>query len=198
MTRWRRSSVLLRELHDAAVASTSTAADRWSDEMADPAAATIVCHNDVCLENVVFRDGVPSRSSTSTSRRPGARSTTSPHSPGCACRSTTSHAPASDGTRPTSRSGCASSPTRTGSNPTERRTCSTRSTTPWRAAASSCVAASPPATRTSRQCGSRAAARPASTAAGVVGGGPPDVRGCAAPLNPSGAQSTANQPRPGS
>jgi len=29
----------------------------WSDEMADPAGGPIVCHNDVCLENVVFRDG---------------------------------------------------------------------------------------------------------------------------------------------
>lgn len=29
----------------------------WSDEMADPLGGTIVCHNDVCLENVVFRDG---------------------------------------------------------------------------------------------------------------------------------------------
>jgi thiamine kinase-like enzyme len=26
--------------------------------MADPASGAIVCHNDVCLENVVFRDGV--------------------------------------------------------------------------------------------------------------------------------------------
>jgi Phosphotransferase enzyme family len=30
----------------------------WSTEMADPAGGTIVCHNDVCFENVVFRDGV--------------------------------------------------------------------------------------------------------------------------------------------
>jgi len=30
----------------------------WSPEMADPAGGSIVCHNDVCLENVVFRDGV--------------------------------------------------------------------------------------------------------------------------------------------
>jgi aminoglycoside phosphotransferase (APT) family kinase protein len=29
----------------------------WSDEMADPLGGPIVCHNDVCLENVVFRDG---------------------------------------------------------------------------------------------------------------------------------------------
>jgi hypothetical protein len=30
----------------------------WSNEMADPAGGPIVCHNDVCLENVVFRGGV--------------------------------------------------------------------------------------------------------------------------------------------
>ena len=29
----------------------------WSAELADPAGGTIVCHNDVCLENIVFRDG---------------------------------------------------------------------------------------------------------------------------------------------
>jgi hypothetical protein len=30
----------------------------WSDELADPSGGSIVCHNDVCMENVVFRDGV--------------------------------------------------------------------------------------------------------------------------------------------
>jgi hypothetical protein len=30
----------------------------WSDEMADPVGGSTMCHNDVCLENVVFRDGV--------------------------------------------------------------------------------------------------------------------------------------------
>lgn len=29
----------------------------WSDELADPSGGPVVCHNDVCLENVVFRDG---------------------------------------------------------------------------------------------------------------------------------------------
>lgn len=29
----------------------------WSDEMADPLGGAVWCHNDVCLENVVFRDG---------------------------------------------------------------------------------------------------------------------------------------------
>jgi hypothetical protein len=30
----------------------------WSTEMADPQGGPVVCHNDVCLENIVFRDGV--------------------------------------------------------------------------------------------------------------------------------------------
>ena len=29
----------------------------WSEEMADPVGGSMICHNDVCLENVVFRDG---------------------------------------------------------------------------------------------------------------------------------------------
>ena len=48
---------LLRRLHDAA-AHVSTEGT-WSGEMADPEPGPrpVVCHNDVCLENVVFRDG---------------------------------------------------------------------------------------------------------------------------------------------
>jgi thiamine kinase-like enzyme len=30
----------------------------WRDELADPAGGFVVFHNDVCLENVVFRGGV--------------------------------------------------------------------------------------------------------------------------------------------
>ena len=30
---------------------------KWSEELADPLGGTMICHNDVCLENVVFRDG---------------------------------------------------------------------------------------------------------------------------------------------
>ena len=59
-------AVLLRRYHDAAGAIEARVGPEWSDEMADPltegrdaAHATLVmCHNDVCLENVVFRDGV--------------------------------------------------------------------------------------------------------------------------------------------
>lgn len=48
---------LLRQLHDV---STTVAFDgdaTWSAEMADPVGGEVFCHNDVCLENVVFRDG---------------------------------------------------------------------------------------------------------------------------------------------
>jgi hypothetical protein len=49
-------AVLIRDLHDASEridASSFT----WSAEMADPERGSVICHNDVCLENVVFRDG---------------------------------------------------------------------------------------------------------------------------------------------
>ena len=48
---------LLRGLHDGAK-SFDTRGFTWNDSLADPAGGTVVCHNDVCLENVVFRDGV--------------------------------------------------------------------------------------------------------------------------------------------
>ena len=49
-------AVLLRSMHDASE-SIDTKAMTWGSEMADPAGGTVVCHNDICLENVVFRDG---------------------------------------------------------------------------------------------------------------------------------------------
>ena len=48
---------LLRQFHDAA-RQVDTTDYTWSHEMADPAGGVVVCHNDVCLENVVFRQGV--------------------------------------------------------------------------------------------------------------------------------------------
>jgi Phosphotransferase enzyme family len=48
---------LMRRFHVAARGFESRADDTWSVEMADPESGSIVCHNDVCLENVVFRDG---------------------------------------------------------------------------------------------------------------------------------------------
>ena len=49
---------LLRQMHDV---STTVAVDpdsTWSGEMVDPLGGDVFCHKDVCLENVVFRDGV--------------------------------------------------------------------------------------------------------------------------------------------
>ena len=48
---------LMRRFHDASSMFVSAADDTWSGEMADPAGGSVVGHSDVCLENVVFRDG---------------------------------------------------------------------------------------------------------------------------------------------
>jgi hypothetical protein len=48
---------LLRGLHDAARAF-DPGGFTWDDGLADPAGGTLVCHNDVELSNVVFRNGV--------------------------------------------------------------------------------------------------------------------------------------------
>lgn len=47
---------LIRDLHEA-TAVVDTDEMTWSSEMADPDGGPVICHNDVCLENVVFRDG---------------------------------------------------------------------------------------------------------------------------------------------
>jgi hypothetical protein len=50
-------SLLLRRFHQAS-ASFDLTGTTWSSELADPAGSCpAVCHNDVCLENVVFRGG---------------------------------------------------------------------------------------------------------------------------------------------
>jgi Ser/Thr protein kinase RdoA (MazF antagonist) len=48
---------LLRGLHDAG-RGFDPAGLSWDDRLADPAGGTLVCHNDVSPENVVFRDGI--------------------------------------------------------------------------------------------------------------------------------------------
>ena len=50
-------AMLMRRFHDAS-RSFDPSRSTWSDEMADPDGGPVVCHNDVCLENVVFRDGI--------------------------------------------------------------------------------------------------------------------------------------------
>jgi hypothetical protein len=51
-----RIAVLMRLFHDASRRFDSTGF-AWSKELADLRGGPIVCHNDVCLENVVFRNG---------------------------------------------------------------------------------------------------------------------------------------------
>jgi Phosphotransferase enzyme family len=50
-------TALFRSFHEASSRQPVIPA-KWSDELADPRGGTMICHNDVCLENVVFRDGV--------------------------------------------------------------------------------------------------------------------------------------------
>ena len=61
--KWARSdealvsiAVLMRHMHDTST-GIDLASGTWSTEMADPRGGPVLCHNDVCLENVVFRDG---------------------------------------------------------------------------------------------------------------------------------------------
>ncbi len=55
------AAVLLRRYHDSVSNFRPPPGATWSAEMADPRGGQpggmIICHNDVCLENVVFRDG---------------------------------------------------------------------------------------------------------------------------------------------
>ncbi len=53
----RSVAELLRRYHEAASSFDSDEGD-WPADLADPAGGDLLCHNDVCLENVVFRDGV--------------------------------------------------------------------------------------------------------------------------------------------
>lgn len=49
-------AVLMRSFHEAS-SQVPAGIGPWSYELADPAGGSMICHNDVCLENVVFRDG---------------------------------------------------------------------------------------------------------------------------------------------
>jgi hypothetical protein len=49
-------AVLMRRFHRAS-SSFDPSRQTWSSELADPAGGRVIGHNDVCLENVVFRDG---------------------------------------------------------------------------------------------------------------------------------------------
>jgi hypothetical protein len=49
-------AALIRAFHEAS-SGVPIRAETWSDELADPRGGSMICHNDVCLENVVFREG---------------------------------------------------------------------------------------------------------------------------------------------
>ncbi|MFF7447310.1 MULTISPECIES: phosphotransferase [unclassified Streptomyces] len=49
--------ILLRRLHAAGAAIAVDTDVEWPQDLADPEGGTMLCHNDVCPENVVFRDG---------------------------------------------------------------------------------------------------------------------------------------------
>ncbi|MFJ8441667.1 phosphotransferase [Kitasatospora griseola] len=48
---------LLRRWHDASARTPFDQDADWSRELADPEGGSLLCHNDVCVENVVFRSG---------------------------------------------------------------------------------------------------------------------------------------------
>jgi Phosphotransferase enzyme family len=48
---------LLVRFHGAAQGFAAPPGAEWNEELADPAGGTAICHNDLCIENVVFRDG---------------------------------------------------------------------------------------------------------------------------------------------
>ncbi|MFE4262066.1 phosphotransferase enzyme family protein [Streptomyces sp. NPDC056883] len=48
---------LLRRLHEAGADIPVDVHAAWPQDLADPEGGTLLCHNDVCPENVVFRDG---------------------------------------------------------------------------------------------------------------------------------------------
>ena len=53
----RSVGVLLRRLHDTSATIAVDQGAEWPRSLADPEGGTMLCHNDVCPENVVFRDG---------------------------------------------------------------------------------------------------------------------------------------------
>ncbi|MEU3225426.1 phosphotransferase [Streptomyces sp. NPDC006976] len=48
---------LLRRLHDTSASVEVDTRAGWPGDLADPEGGTTLCHNDVCPDNVVFRDG---------------------------------------------------------------------------------------------------------------------------------------------
>jgi hypothetical protein len=48
---------LIRRFHDASRSIQVDPLGQWPTDLSDPEGGDFLCHNDVCLENVVFRDG---------------------------------------------------------------------------------------------------------------------------------------------
>lgn len=53
----RSIAELLRRYHDAVSSFDVTSHAEWPNDLSDPVGGDCLCHNDVCLENVVFREG---------------------------------------------------------------------------------------------------------------------------------------------
>ena len=51
------TAALLRDFHEAAAGFVVEPWMTWNPELADPEGGPVFCHNDVCVENVVYRDG---------------------------------------------------------------------------------------------------------------------------------------------
>ena len=49
---------LLRGFHDATESFAPPEGASWNKELSDPRGGEVICHNDVCPENVVYREGV--------------------------------------------------------------------------------------------------------------------------------------------
>ena len=167
---------LLRRFHDATVGFAAPPGATWSDEMRDPnpVGDVVICHNDVCPENVVYRDGVAvalvglrvRRARPSRLRRRVPRAMCVPIE-------------ADEDAARTGRGGLdpytrlAWWPTRTGSWGRIGRHCSTCSPNRSTREVPSCGAGSRPARRRSSRCGSPWAARNASIGA-AAGSRPSD------------------------
>jgi thiamine kinase-like enzyme len=52
------TATLLRKFHDATAAFDPLEGATWSTDLSDPEGGEVICHNDVCAENVVYRHGV--------------------------------------------------------------------------------------------------------------------------------------------
>jgi hypothetical protein len=162
-------AVLLGRFHQAARSFDPSRA-AWSSELADPVGGPIICHNDVCLENVVFRDGTATALLDFDFAAPGrpiydlaqfARL--------CVPIDDEVSRRGSAGTPPTSRPGSGSPRTPTAWTPPRGGNSWWSWPTRSRAAAPSSAAASKPGTRTSSACGTRWAAWSGSTAAATGG-----------------------------